>query len=70
MSFLLSLNDISLIFVVNAIVLFIIQELINPRYSDLNIVMDRDNLRKMGILFTVLFFITIIIKAYQILTRL
>jgi hypothetical protein len=67
MNFALSLNDMSLIFVVNSILLFIIYELINPRYSEINIVIDRENIRKMGIIYSVFFSITIVIKAYQIL---
>ena len=69
MNFTLSLNDISLIFVVNAITLFIIHELINPRYSEINIVIDRENIRKMGIICSIIFTITILIKAYQVLIR-
>jgi len=66
----LTVNDFSIISVLIAVVLLITQELLNPKYSNLNIVIDRNKMFNAGLVVIGIFLITLVLRVYNILITL
>ena len=63
----LSLNDLSLLFAVTAVILLITSELMSPYYGKINVKINRKRLRNAAILFSIMFLATVALTITNIL---
>jgi hypothetical protein len=68
MSFPLSFWDISLWLAVTAIILLITSELISPYYGKTNFLINKERLRNVALVMSILFLITVALRIYGIIT--
>ena len=67
MNFLPSIDELSLLFAVSALVLLVTSELISPYYGKVNLSIDRKKLRNCAIVFAILFLATVAAKIAELL---
>lgn len=68
MQFPLDLSDIILWLAVAAIILLITSEIISPYSGKMNILIDRQRLRKIALIVGLLFMITVFLRIFQMST--
>ena len=66
MNFPLNFGDISLLLAVLAVILVVTSEIISPYYGRLTMLISREKLRKVSLVFFVLFLATLIIRVFEV----
>jgi hypothetical protein len=67
MTFPLNLLDISLLFAVTSIILLVTSALLSPSYGKINVLISKKKLRNAAITFSLLFLITVFVRAASII---
>ena len=66
MNFPLNFGDISLLLAVLAVILVVTSGIISPYYGRLTMLISREKLRKVSLVFFVLFLATLIIRVFEV----
>ena len=64
-----TLNDLSLLFAMTAVILLITSELMSPYYGKINVKINRKRLRNAAILFSIMFLATVALTIAYILRK-